>query len=370
MRIHIVPLALPFALAFVLGAGCSLLTPAAGGEGEGRAGEGEGGEGEGVHGAEGEGEGSAGEGEGSGAEGEGSAAEGEGSAAEGEGEGAVISPDSSPLSTRSVGEVCGQWRSFAFPTGTDWTPVGDGSDTCDVGTLASETQDAAVARVNLYRYLAGLPGIVRDDGLVAQEQACANVENGIGHLDHFPPQTAPCFTQEGSAGAGSSNLAQGTDTVRSVDLFVDDGQVPSMGHRRWVLNPTSGETAFGHKGAFTCMYSFSWSASNDPEFLSWPPAGPVPVDAAAGRYWFGTSHHQVTSTTTISVNVDGAGFVDVPYDVLDYGYGSLQFNLGFDLPGVQPWEVAVEGRTVTVKVAGLDDGNTTLTYSTHYVGCP
>jgi hypothetical protein len=344
------------ALALVVTAACGpALSHADGGEGEG---EGEGDEGEG-DGDEGEGEG----------EGEGDAGEGEG---EGEGEGDPPPPPDTPLELRTDAEVCGTWNAFAFFQGDLWTPVGDGSDMCDIGTLADGAQQAGVDRVNLYRWLAGLPPIALEPSLIAQEQACAAMMAAIGHLDHFPQPDAPCYTDAAGAGAGSSNLAQGADPTYSVDLFVDDSSVGSLGHRRWVLNPSMSVTAFGFKQSFTCMYSFSQGGTANPTFVSWPPAGPVPVDAADGVFSFGTSAYGTTPDTKVEIDVDGAGFVEVPFQDLGWGYGSLATTLSFRPPNLQPWDVSQPGRTITVRISGLQSQSSmteTVTYTTRYVSC-
>lgn len=351
----------PLALAILLSS-CALPDVDARNGDDPRAEEREGQEGEG----EGEGEAAEGEGEGEGETGEGEG-EGEGEAAEGEGE--PPPPPDTPLELRTDDEVCGQWRAWTPFAGAEWQPLGDGSDSCDAGFMPDGAQDAAIARVNLYRWLAGLPPVALADGLVEQQQACAAVLVGLGGLDHHPPASAPCYTSAGAAGAGSSNLAMGTSAASSVDLFVEDPGVSSLGHRRWVLNPSAQVTAFGHKGPFTCMYSFSGGGSASPDFVSWPPAGPVPVDAAFGRGSFGTSLYGTTAETRVSVNVDGAGFVEVPFTDLGFGYGSLATTLAFDIPGGWP----SPGRTVEVEITGLRSAastDETVRWATRYVACP
>ena len=157
----------------------------------------------------------------------------------------------------------------------------------------------------------------------------------------------------------------------SVDLFVGDNGIFDLGHRRWVLNPSADVSAFGHKNGFTCMYSFAQGAFADPDFVSWPPPGPVPADAAYGRWSFATSRFDTTAETVVELSVDDGEFTAVAFDRLGFGYGSLFTTLAFDVPALSPWDVA--GHAVRVRISNLARADGTLDaveYESRFTSCP
>ncbi len=266
-----------------------------------------------------------------------------------------------PLEARTRDEVCGRWRADHQRVGPEWTP-GDGS-ACDPGAVPAAAQENALRRTNLYRWLAGMPPAVIEARALVQEQACAVTLHGLGTLSHSPPPDRPCYSAEGAAGAGSSNLAMGTGLADSVDLYVDDGGVPSLGHRRWVLGATLGATAFGHKPPFSCMYTFDMSGSSDAEFVAWPPPGYVPVEAARGRWSFVALRRRPAGEVSFALQVDGGAEQALPGEALPGGYGGFAPTWAFDPPG-QLWS---DGRVVRVTVRGLEGGD--LVYTVRFTRC-
>jgi hypothetical protein len=289
----------------------------------------------------------------------------------------VSAPASSPTPTpsaspppidpgRDAAAVCRHWRAERVDPNVEWEPTPDSNDTCDPGRTTDAAQQAALRRVNAYRWLVGLGPVRLAPHLYAQQQACATLLFALGHLDHHPPATAPCYTPEGAAGCGSSNLALGTSLAGSVDLYVQDSGVASLGHRRWVLSPTLAETAFGIKGAMSCMFTFSWSGSEDPDFVAWPPPGYVPADAAAGAFSFVSSRLGFDERTRVEVAIDDGPFEEVRHQVLQWGFG-WGSALSFQPPG-NPWSVWQAGRRVRVAVRGLTPHD--VEYEVQFVACP
>jgi hypothetical protein len=266
-----------------------------------------------------------------------------------------------PLESRTREEVCARWRADRVDASPEWTP--GGADACDPGSVPDPAQQNGLRRTNLYRWLAGLPPAGLDAGHIPVEQACAALENGLGHLDHFPPEGSPCYSADGAAGAGSSNLAQGTGLADSVDLFVDDGGVPSLGHRRWVLSATLGNTAFGHRPPFTCMYAFDMSGQTDLDFIAWPPPGYVPDDAAHGRWSFVALRLQPAGPVSVDLSVDGGAPQTYAAEELPVGYGGQYPSYAFDPPA----EVWADGREARVTVHGLSGGD--VSYTVRFTAC-
>jgi hypothetical protein len=266
-----------------------------------------------------------------------------------------------PLEARTRDEVCGRWRAEYRRVGEEWLP-GDGS-ACDPGRVPAAAQENALRRTNLYRWLAGLPPAVIEARVLAQEQACAVTLHGLGTLNHHPPDDRPCYSAEGAAGAGSSNLAMGTGLADSVDLYVDDGGVPSLGHRRWVLGATLGATGFGFKPPFSCMYTFDMSGQTDAEFVAWPPPGFVPVEAARGRWSFAALRRRPVGDVSFAIQLDGGPEQALGGEALPGGYGGFAPTWAFDPPG----NVWADGREVRVVVRGLEGGD--LVYTVRFTRC-
>lgn len=276
-------------------------------------------------------------------------------------------PEPEPLPVdphqRTAEQTCVRWRADHRPVDDGWTPTADGA-ACDPGTLTDAAQSNAIRRTNLYRWLAGLEPIALDPARVDRQQHCAALQAALGQLDHGPRPDAPCYTPAGAEGAGSSNLAFGVGVADSVDLYVADRGVASLGHRRWVLNPSATVTAFGWKARFSCMYSFSQSRAPEVRVVAWPPSGPVPTTAATGRFSVSLYGVAPGAGFAIAVGVDGASPAAVPFESLAGGFGGQVPAYAFD-PAV-PWRA---GHRVQVVLSGLADG-TTESWITELIDCP
>ncbi len=259
-------------------------------------------------------------------------------------------------------QVCARWRAERRSVGNEWAPTPGSQDPCDPGTLTDEAQANAIRRTNLYRWLAGLEPVELNAGLRAQQQACAAIMNGINGITHQPAPNSACYTAEGAAGAGSSNLVAGTNAADSVDLYVGDRGVASLGHRRWVLNPSAANTTFGHKGRFGCMYSFSRERRHDVEFVAWPPPGPLPVQAAQGT-WHISLYGRRAQQASVSMSIDGGPFEAVQAGQLPGNYGGQAQAFVWSAPqGV--WAA---GRQARVRVSGLQGED--IEYGVRFIDC-
>jgi uncharacterized protein YkwD len=151
--------------------------------------------------------------------------------------------------------------------------------------LAGE-REAALRRLNAFRYLAGVPHDVFLDGEYNKAaQAAAALCERIGRLDHTPsnPGMPEDEFRYAYRGTSRSNLGQGYRTLtQAIDGWLDDSSEANreiVGHRRWCLNPAMKKAGFGHTGGFTAMYSFDGSRMPVPDFdfVAWPARGPIPV---------------------------------------------------------------------------------------------
>lgn len=277
--------------------------------------------------------------------------------------GAACAPDApEPFRSRGEAEVCGRWASDVVTVRDEWTAT-DPSDACDLGTVSEDAYANAILRTNVYRWLAGLDPVSEDVARRPAQQACAVIQRALGRLNHYPPADGPCYTPEGAGAAGSSNLAMGGGSLAaSVELYVGDRGVGSLGHRRWLLNPRALVTSFGYKPPYSCMYSFSSGARADPDFVSWPPPGWVPTAAARGEWSFASTRFAPRPDTVVELSIDGAAPVVVAgHDPGgNYGWGTV---VAFTPPG-DPWRA---GSIVQVALRGTRGGD--VAYTVAFTGC-
>jgi uncharacterized protein YkwD len=159
--------------------------------------------------------------------------------------------------------------------GAGWTGSVDG---CVVGSESQESLDATLRTVNTLRSFAGIGPVTFDPTYNHQALAAALMMKAADALSHTPGPDWPCYSDDGAAGAGSSNLFLGLSGPAAMVGFVEDGGVDSLGHRRWLIDP--GGTVFGSGSTGSTNALKVIGGANAPVAagtqVSWPPAGFVP----------------------------------------------------------------------------------------------
>lgn len=283
--------------------------------------------------------------------------------------GACVPEPMTPLERRTEAEVCAHWAQEHVPTpGADWQAGGGGN--CDPGAVPDAAQSNAIRRTNLYRWQAGLAPVALDAARVPVQQACATVLAAIGRLSHSLTADMACYTAEANQGASSSNLSGGGGLANSVDLYVTDPGAGNaeLGHRRWIFNPGMGETAFGYKGGFGCMYAFSRSARHENDFVAWPSPGVMPARAAKGRFHVAFYGVRPAAGFVIEGALNGAALAPLESWALNTGYGQSRAAFGFSPPGGDINAVWRAGNTLTIALRGLADRED-IVYTTRFVAC-
>lgn len=251
-------------------------------------------------------------------------------------------------------------------------------NTSAVGELSDTTNQAALARLNQYRYIAGLDADVTADAVYGQKAQAAAFINALnGGLSHAPAQPAGMSSTLYNlckAGAGSTNLGAGYGSLPSaVDGWMSDGGVDSLGHRRWILNPTMGKTGFGlvknsaaAYGTYTAMYAFDGSRSSSYKNVIWPAQlTPLSYFNASATWSVSTGKSETLNAVTVKVvrqkdNKVWTFTASNGLNVNNDGYGQTGCVM------FKPDNIGslADGDIFTVSITGLVDGD--LTYQVEF----
>lgn len=227
--------------------------------------------------------------------------------------------------------------------------------TCAAGTISADAHAAALTTVNYYRSMLGLSPARLDTGYDKQAQAAALMMQAAQKLDHNPDSSWKCYTADGKAGAGSSNLALGWGTPgAAVAGYMDDSDVDSLGHRRWVMNPTTTVMGIGHAvnaNALKVFGTLGAASGTAPEHISWPDKDYVPAQLVPdGTTWSYSTGDPTVDLRAASVTVTKDG-VNLPVTTnhLQQGFGpdtiSFTPRTGYTGGSDQTFVVTVSGRT-------------------------
>jgi hypothetical protein len=273
--------------------------------------------------------------------------------------------------THTQQDVCAHWSSGHVLT--ESTPLVATGDACDAGMLTQAAIVDTLTRLNMFRWMVGLAPTSDDPKLDADAQKCANLEAWwpwTGGSPHQPPASSKCYTAEGGATAGESNIAWGSgNPAQAIDQFVqDNGNETTMGHRRWIVNPPLDPVGIGYwqtggmYGNAECLRIFGASGTGpNPPWLAVPPPGFVPLDVATWTWTFHGSIGGVPNAQITMLRVDDNMPLAVTVTTLSQGYA-------LDAISWTPSGWTVEaGKTYRVTVGGLAGGD--VTYDVKPVMC-
>jgi uncharacterized protein YkwD len=274
------------------------------------------------------------------------------------------------IALRSENEVCSKWKAERSPRAASaWAR--QPADDCDTGELHAEFLDDAIRRLNLYRWLVGLGPVVLAANANNITQHCATTMAAANVFTHYLDESHQCYTPEAGQGAGSSNIASGVGSAAdSVDLYIFDRGVASLGHRRWCFNPRMGRTGFGWRGRYSCMYSFDQSSGGStPEYVAYPAPGFFPTAALGGEWSFASSTYSFTSNVAVQITrlSDMSAVAVSNVERKSGNYGSMAI-IGFspnrsDVSAAGEYEVVITG----LKQGGAD---TSVAYRVNLTSCP
>lgn len=238
-----------------------------------------------------------------------------------------------PLSRSAVAAAYQQ----VFVPQSSVAPGWTGSTTgCVAGTTAGTYQLAVIERVNFFRALAGLPGVVAvsaDATIRGNAQQAALMMSAQGQLSHSPGTSWACYSAGGAGGSGgaaSANLALGVAGTAAINLYIDDPGSGNafVGHRRWILFPpqqvmATGDIPSGTRSNALWVFGPSGPRPSTPEGVAWPPRGFVPYQVlpASSNRWSLSLRNANFSTALVSMSWNGSP-ITVSYDSrTNNGYG-------------------------------------------------
>ncbi len=241
--------------------------------------------------------------------------------------------------------------------------------TGDAGTLGPDYLAAITARINAYRWMAGLPGgVTLDPNENTEDQDDALMTAANQQLSHDPPSTWLDFTAAGAAAAGNSDLALGASGTSAIDLYMTDpgDNNTIVGHRRWILYPSTQTMGVGDiPGESDSLWVIQPQATSVPDVstIAWPPAGYVPDSLIPDRWSLQAPYGSDFSSATIAVTENG-----VPQEVdilsnsgLDYGGQAIVWNMP-DAVAPQPGQQVVY--TVQIDNAVVNGQTQSFSYTT------
>jgi hypothetical protein len=199
---------------------------------------------------------------------------------------------------------------------------------CNRGDTNQQFRAAVLARINYFRTMAGLPSVTLNSEYSQKAQAAALMMSVNRKLSHSPTSDWLCYSSDGAAAAGSSDLALGVMGWNAITVFVLEGGV--VGHRRWILYPQTQEMGTGDipsaqgypaANALWVFDSHMWEArpATRYEFVAWPPPTYVPYQVI-NNHWSFSYPDADFSSATVTMTSGGAN-IPVSLEAVVNGYG-------------------------------------------------
>jgi uncharacterized protein YkwD len=241
-----------------------------------------------------------------------------------------------------------------------WTGSIEG---CDPGTPSAAAQQATLDAVNYFREMAGLTAVTFDATLSTKAQAAALMMLANGQLSHDPPPTWLCYTPEGDAGAGASNLYLGVSGAEAIAGYLRDpgASNTAVGHRRWILHPPRTTMGSGSTSDSNALYVFGSTGArppSTPEWIGWPTEGYFPAPLEPGGRWSLSHENADFSGAAVTVTKGSTPLAVTVHPVVS-GYGdqtiAWQVAPGYALGGAD--------QAYTVQVSGIVVGAQTVSHT-------
>jgi uncharacterized protein YkwD len=258
------------------------------------------------------------------------------------------------------------------------TPIGWTGDaaSCTPGNPSPAAQAATLTTINYVRRLAGLDPVSFGGGLSAKAQQAALMMHANDDLDHEPPQSWRCWTQDGAEAARSSNLALGSAGAEAIVGYMadSDDDDTAVGHRRWILRPETGVMGSGSTSGANALWIFGPDAASPtvPEWVPWPAAGYFPSPLEPEGRWSLSAPNDAVTFESATVSVTGPGGAALGVQTHPEERGFAMNTVVWEVPGLTI-PTGPDAITYTVTVSGItrsDSGPTTHRYDVHLFSPP
>lgn len=203
-----------------------------------------------------------------------------------------------------------------------WT--GD-EPSCNAGSVPEGTKEKIFMRLAYFRKAVGLNNEISENATKSEKaQKSALMMHANGTLDHSPPNSWKCFSDDGKEGAGNSLLAMARNAP-AIDAYIRDqgSNNGPVGHRRWLLWPRLQEIGIGNTeraNAIWVLGNAGTSPEDAPEFIAWPPEGYIPNNLVYSRWSFSIRNADFTATKVSMEDEDGNS-VALSLEELDNAFG-------------------------------------------------
>jgi uncharacterized protein with LGFP repeats len=245
------------------------------------------------------------------------------------------------INTYSRAAVAAAYANQWLPTTTspiNWT--GDAA-TCQAGTESADSLAKGTQAINFYRGLAGLDSISLTSSQNTMAQTTALMMEANGVISHTPDSSWKCYTALGAQGASTSNLFGGAGAFSigsagtPIKAYMDDTGATNgpVGHRRWVLNPSTVTMGMGTTKGFNALNiagAPTDTARTSPTMIGFPGAGYFPQQLEPNGKWSVSSDQGVDfSAATVSVkDANGTALGVIPLSTTEgYGPNTISFQV-------------------------------------------
>lgn len=221
--------------------------------------------------------------------------------------------------------------------------------TCNAGTLPQATHDKVIQRINYFRRMVGLnDNTTLDPSKYGMYQDAALMMKANNALNHTPPDTWTCYTQNGYTGASTSNLALGAHASNAVTLFINDpgASNTSVGHRRWILHSAKTQFSYGSTNSSMSLGVIGVAGGNTkiPAFIAYPPNGYIPQTLTFPRWSFGIAGANFSAATVTMTGDSG----NIPVTIISAGGSYGDKTIVWEPQGIVTNSNADVSYTVTV----------------------
>ena len=282
---------------------------------------------------------------------------------------------------------------------------------CAPGNTAQAFKDDVRRRVNYYRALCGLPAAISFDAdpaanngpagspqvsatttkrAAAQASAYLNAFSNVFFdnysLTHSPSASnTVCYSNTAWNGSWHSNLTIGYSGPKAIDVYMADDDLnddqannANVGHRRWILYSRARDMSSGDvprstytdsSGTYPVLPAnalyitgvFAPATSAPKQFVTWPPAGYVPLPLKPLR-WSVSYPGATFSPAAAAITLRGPDGNVIPVTVLSHN----QTTLGDNTLVFQPSQTTISGAgnaAFTVTITGMGGSGVPASHS-------